>query len=212
MKITKAQRPGDQIVVSLLKPSKLSADGWVKPIGFETNSPPQSYARVPHGPFAVRVMASAPVEVEVQLDGTKVLNATLDKGSHILSRTNDGKAMVFALKTEADSPQPVSQQPTLFPEVEEPQCEPTNGLVHVQVRFTDIGAPRPDVTPDYPQSVFYQMVTPDDHGHVTAGLLMKMKKPEVIPACDDGLVNPNGAPSTATPLPKRFCVTCGHEH
>lgn len=211
MKITKAQRPGDQIVVSLLKPSKLSADGWVTPISFETNKPPQTYARVPHGPFAVRILASAPVEVEVQLDGNKVLNATLDKGAHILSRTSDGKEMVFALKAEKDTA-PVSQQPTLFPEAEEPQPEPTFGLVQVQVRFTDIGAPRPDVTPDYPQSVFYQMVTPEDHGNVTAGLLMKMKKPDVIPACDDGLVNPNGAPSTGTPLPKRFCVTCGHEH
>lgn len=211
MKITKARRPGDQVVVNLLKPSKLSADGWVTPISFETASPPQTYARIPHGPFAVRVLTSAPVEVEVQLDGNKVLNVTLDKGAHILTRTSDGKAMVFGVKTEPVTPV-ASKQPTLFPEAEEPQPEPTNGLVLVQVRFTDIGEQRPDVTPDYTQSVFYQMVTPEDHGHVTASLLMKMKKPDTIPDCDDALVNPNGAPSTGTPLPKRFCVTCGHEH
>ena len=209
MKITKERRPGDQVVVNLLKPSKLSADGWVAPISFETTRPPQTYARVPHGPVAVRILASAPVEVEVHLDGTKVLNTVLDKGAHILSRGNDGKAFGFGLPQAA----PVaSKQATLFPESDETPVVQTNGLVMVQVRFTDIGEPRPDVPQDYPQAVFYQMVSPEDHGEVTAGLLMKMNRPSEIPSCDDTLVNPNGAASTATPMPKRFCVTCGNEH
>ncbi len=210
MKITKARRPDDLIVVNLLKPSTLSQDGWVTPISFETTQPPQVYARVPHGPFAVRVLTSAPVEVVVEFEGNKVLETVLDKGAHILARGNDGKAFVFA--PESDAPAAQAVQPSLFPDLEEPAPVKTNGLVRLQTRFTDIGAPRPDVTPDYPQTVFYQMVTPEQHGAVTASLLMKMKKPDVIPSCDDGLVNPDGAPSTRTPLPKRFCVTCGHEH
>lgn len=209
MKITKARRPGEQIVLNLLKPSTLSQDGWVTPISFETVSPPQTYARVPHGPFAVRVLASAPVEVVVEFEGEKVLETVLDKGAHILQRGDDGKSFIFAAECHAPAATPA---PTLFPELEEPAPVQTNGLVRLQARFVDIGTPRPDLTPDYPVSAFFQMVTPEQHGEVTAGLLMKMKKPDEIPSCDDHLVNPAGAPSTATPRVKRFCATCGSEH
>lgn len=211
MKITKTHRPGEQIVLNLLKPSTLSQDGWVTPISFETVQPPQVYARVPHGPFGVRVLASAAVEVVVEFEGEKVLETILEKGAHILTRGSNGKPFEFAAECHTpDTTQ--SQQPSLFPDLEEPAPVRTNGLVRLQARFVDVGGPRPDVPPDYPASVFFQMVTPEQHGSVTAGLLMKMKKPDEIPACDDNLVNPAGAPSTATPRAKRFCVTCGHEH
>lgn len=212
MKFTKERRPGDQIVLSLLKPSTLSQDGWVTPINFEVTSPPQLYARVPHGPVAVRVLTSAPCEVVVEFDGRKVLQTVLGKGAHLLSQGDDGKSFAFAPASEAPAAEPT--QPSLFPELDaaENEGEKTNGLVRLQARFVDVGAPRLDVTPDYPVSLFYQMVTPENHGDVTASMLMKMKKPDEIPSCDDTLVNPHGAPSTATPRQKRFCVTCGNVH
>lgn len=211
MRITKDRRPGEMIIVDLLKPSTLSPDGWLKPIEFELTEPPTLYVRIPHGPYAVRVMTSSDTEVMVHVDGVKVLEAKVAKGIHIFDRDSEGRLFSYGDATppaQDDVPEMVQQ--TLFGTDEEASCVKTHGQVAVHVRFCDVtlGSVRPAVTPDFPQPVFFQMNPPGQHEEALASSLRRMKAPPKLTEADDIF----GENKSATPLPKRICVNCQHEH
>ena len=211
MRITKDRRPGEMIIVDLLKPSTLSPDGWLKPIEFELTEPPTLYVRIPHGAYAVRVMTSSDTELMVHVDGVKVLEAKVTKGIHIFDRDSEGRLFNFGEATPpAHNDVPEMVQQTLFSTGEEASCVKTFGQVAVHVRFCDIdnGTVRPDVTPDYPQPVFFQMNPPGEHEEALAGLLRRMKAPPKLTEADDIFAEAKDV----KPMPKRICVNCQHEH
>lgn len=212
MRITKDRRPGEMIIVDLLKPSTLSPDGWLKPIEFEITDPPTLYVRIPHGPFAVRVMTSSDAELMVHVDGAKVLEKKVGKGIHVFDKDADGKPLYFGTApaaAEGDGPQLV--QETLFGTDEVAECVKTHGQVAVHVRFCDVdnGTATPDVTPDYPQPVFFQMNAPGDHEEACASLLRKMKAPPKLTAAEDIF----GEHKDSEGIPQRICCNCpNHDH
>jgi len=211
MRITKPRRPGDMIIVDLVKPSTLSPDGWLKPIEFELTEPPTLYVRVPHGQFAVRVMSTADTEVMIHIDGVKVVDARVGKGIHIFSQDSDGRA--FSYGDAAPAAETAAQeQKMLLASEEHDACVNTHGQVAVHVRFADevdsAGCPRPGVSRDFAQPVFFQMNPPGAHEEALAGLLRRMKAPPKLSEADD-IFAENG---DAKPVPKRMCINCGHEH
>ncbi len=211
MRITKPRRPGDMIIVDLVKPSTLSPDGWLKPIEFELNEPPTLYVRVPHGQFAVRVMSTADTEVMIHIGGVKVVDARVGKGIHIFSQDSEGRA--FSYGDSAPTAETAAQEQQLLVANEEHDaCANTHGQVAVHVRFADevdaAGSPRPGVSRDFAQPVFFQMNPPGQHEEALAGLLRRMKAPQKLTEADD-IFSENG---DAKPVPKRMCINCGHEH
>lgn len=211
MRITKPRRPGDMIIVDLVKPSTLSPDGWLKPIEFELNDPPTLYVRVPHGQFAVRVMSTADTELMIHIDGQKVLDTRVSKGIHIFERDSEGRPFAYG-RAPVVGETPELEQQTLFGSDEEAECVKTHGQVAVHVRFADEqgpdGCPRPGVSRDFSHPVFFQMNPPGEHEEALAGLLRRMKAPPKLTEADD-IFSENG---DAKPLPKRMCINCGHEH
>lgn len=210
MRITKPRRPGDAIVVDLLKPSSLSPDGWLKPVEFEISEPPTIYVRVPHGNFAVRIMTSSDAEVLVSVDGAEALKTTVTKGIHILDRDSQGRAFKFSPEAAGEPQGESPKQATLFAADEVQESKSSHGLVCVQVRFCDVqnGSAIPDVTPDFPYPLFFQMNPPGAHEETFAGLLSKLKTPEKLTDAEDIFEEHKHKGK----LPQRHCVNCGHDH
>lgn len=202
MKITKPLRVGDYVSVDLVKPSKLSPEGWVAAIGLEVVGTPRTfYVQVPYGQYGVRVMTTAAVEVKVEVDGAKVIESSLTKGFHILDKTSDGRQLTFVSAEDAEAGQPL-----LF-DKESLGIAPGHGLVAVSVRFADIitnGVM--DVPPDFPESVHFQMNPPDLHLKEVAARLSQVVAPPKIPFADE--VTGEGEHA----LPGRFCSVCGQTH
>lgn len=96
MKITKKNRPQDSIQVGLVQPSKLTGNGWIKPLDYEVTNPPTTMVRMPHGPFAVRVITTADTVVAVHIDGKPMLATRVGPGIHVLERDSWGSPFVFA--------------------------------------------------------------------------------------------------------------------
>lgn len=207
MRITKTRRPGEMIIVDLLKASSASPDGWLKPIEFEIAEPPTLYVRVPHGRFAVRVMCSSDAEVLVSVDGTEALKTKVGKGIHILDRDSQGRFFQFSDQPAVDKS---VKQESLFADDSAPDSCSSHGLVCVQLRFCDIdnGLGRPDITPDFPYPVYFQMNPPGAHEEAFAGLLSKLKKPARLTDAEDIFEEHKHSGK----MPQRLCVNCGHEH
>lgn len=211
MRITKPRRPGEMIIVDLLKPSTLSPDGWLKPIEFEITDPPTLYVRIPHGRYAVRVMTSSDTEIMVHVDGTKVLETKVGKGIHVFDRSAEGELFNFGEPGESHGDGPELVQKTLFGTDEQAACVKTHGQVVVHARFCDIdtGTPRPAVTPDFSQPVFFQMNPPGAHEEEFASLLRKVKAPPKLNNVEDIF----GEGKASEPLPQRICCNCpNHDH
>ncbi|MBX9571858.1 MAG: hypothetical protein K2X77_23395 [Candidatus Obscuribacterales bacterium] len=212
MRITKPRRPGEMITVDLLKPSTLTPEGWLAPIGFEITEPPTVYARVPHGRYAVRVMTTADAELMIHIDGAKVIETTVAKGIHIFDKDADGRPFQYGENPVDTSEAPEMVQQTLFDSGAPAECVKTHGQVAVHVRFADVPTtgPRPGVTPDYPQPVFFQMNPPGVHEETMAGLLRKVKRPAKLTAADDVLGEYTDVDGK---YPERICCNCpDHDH
>lgn len=211
MRISKPLRPGEHIIVDLVKPSTLTPDGWLKPIEFEISNPPTLFVRVPNGRYAVRVMTTADTEVLIHVDGTKALQTKVAKGIHYFDRDSEGKPFNFGdapAAQEGDGPQ--LEQQTLFGTNEEALCVKTYGQVAVHVRFCDITTPTGShiVPPDFEQPVFFQMNQPGTHEEVCASMLSKMKSPPKLTSAEDIF----GEHKDADALPQRHCCNCPHDH
>lgn len=212
MRITKPRRPGELITVDLLKPSTLTPDGWVTPINFETTEPPTVYARVPHGRYAVRVMTTSDTELMIHIDGTKVIETRVTKGIHIFDKDADGRPFQYGENPIDQSNGPEMVQQSLFDTGEVADCVKTHGQVAVHVRFADVASnsPRPSITPDYPQPVFFQMNPPGTHEETMAGLLRKVKRPAKLTAADDIFGEYKDVEGK---YPERLCCNCpNHDH
>jgi hypothetical protein len=205
MKIMNRNNRAHMVTVDLLKPSKLSADGWLKPIDFEISQPQTLFVRMPHGPFALRVVScsDAILEVLMFVDGMGTLQARIGRGVHIFERDSQGRAFRFAeseahrgLMLQAD---PGSDSDTIK----------TQGQVAVQIRSFDTEkgaqvADQPSVSAICEQSVFFQMNPPDIHEEVCASLLSQIKALPAMTGADDLFRDFEGAAE----IPRRFCCSC----
>ncbi len=204
MRITHPERPDEMIIVDLLKPSTLSPDGWLKPLEFEITEPPTLYVRIPNGQYAVRVMTSSETELRVLVDGAKVLEAKVAKGSHIFERDGQGRIFNFS-EAPAVGAEPELVQQTLFGSDEQAECVKTHGQVAIQVRFCDVGSSDES---EFPDPIFFQMNPPGVHEEALASLLSKMKAPPKLTAEHDIFGEHKGAEM----IPHRHCANCGHDH
>ena len=210
MRIQKPLRPGEHIIVDLVKPSTLTPDGWLKPIEFAIDSPPTLFVRVPHGRYAVRVMTTADTEVMIHVDGNKSLRSKVAKGIHYFDKDEAGNFFNFGEAPAAEGVGPELVQQTLFGTDEEAMCVKTHGQVIVHVRFCDITTPAGSqiVPPDFEQPVFFQMNQPGAHEEVTASMLSKMKAPPKLTTAEDIF----GEYADADSIPQRHCCNCPHDH
>lgn len=81
---------------------------WTRPPEFNLIHAGTTYAALPHGQFAVRVMSTAPTELLVFQEGRLLISAQVQKGINYLERDAQGKPLAF-LEPGQDGPTVVGE-------------------------------------------------------------------------------------------------------
>ena len=189
--------------------------GWMVPLGYNIEDVPTRFVRVPHGPFALRVMSKDGAELLIHLNGERIMEASVPGGIHFIECASDGKPFVFSALAEGATDECTARHSTFAPaEGEDAEAQPAleiprgHGLLFVVARFApDLGpAPHP---PRQEYLFVFQMNTGEDHDRKMAGNLRRVVQPEESPNPDD--LTSREAPAQGSQL-KRTCLTCGREH
>lgn len=97
------ERKVDIALVTKPAPNALFGAGidWMLPVSHKTNDSTKLFVRMPHGPFAVRVMSKHATEMLVHISGKLVLRTKVDPGLQYIRTDGAGNPLVFG--TDGDS-------------------------------------------------------------------------------------------------------------
>jgi len=203
-----------EVVVDLVEMRPGQTDG-VTTIGFDTDTPHIHYRRMPYGSFGVRIKTPEVTDVVIRLDNVVIVHRRLDPGIHTISRTPQGKLLVFSAPGTRIAPAPAeqSQDQTAIAQAEtEPTPDflaplplaPSHGLVIVSARFADVKPVNgPELPPDDFSHVVFQMNEHREHLRALSANMRNMVAPARIP--DGGEFVTTDGPKPTTPLPRRTC-------
>lgn len=177
---------------------------WSRPVCYEVTNSSETFVRMPHGQYAVRVISRHAVDLLVHVDGQLRRRVSLPKGINYVDTDGDGQPLFFLEKGETAKFVPQNDQdaidgaPTVAAEqgqlgladdnVQVPLVPPSgHGLVFVVARFT------PELTPGLkpPAQEYeatFQMNAPQDHDELLASSnLLHMVPPDTLINLDDEL-------------------------
>lgn len=99
---------------------------WTRPMYYEVKNSDDIFVRVPHGPFALRVMSKHAVDLLIHIDGTLRKRVSVPKGISYVETDGDNRALLF-LEKGAVAPAPLPRTDAeaaalLQPEAEEAEA------------------------------------------------------------------------------------------
>jgi hypothetical protein len=189
--------------------------GWMVPLGYHIEGLPTWFARVPHGPFALRVMSKDGAELKGWFNGQLILDAVVPGGIQFLEASGDGQPFVFAARDES-TPDTCTAIDGTFQaaagESEDAQAPALavpqgHGLLFIVARFAPDKGPAPH-PPRIEYPFVFQMNAGEDHDRTMARNLRRVVEPESPPNPDD--LTSREAPSQ--PQLRINCLTCGKVH
>lgn len=192
------------------------SDDWMQPLGYKLEDGRQ-FLRVPHGPFALRVMSRLGIEILVHIDGKLLLNSSVDKGLQYLEAGENGKVFYFGEASSSPSEgQADATTGSASPAAGSDSAEAAQshrdvpagaGLLFVVARFADDPNFVGSQPPRQEFEISFQLQAPGVHEKALASSLSKIVEPEA-PIDPDNLVSMS--PSSNRPAFK--CSVTGHSH
>lgn len=76
------------------------SDDWMQPLGYKLEDG-KNFLRVPHGPFALRVMSRLGIDILVHVDGKRLLASSVDKGLQYVEVDDKGNPFNFGAPSGA---------------------------------------------------------------------------------------------------------------
>jgi hypothetical protein len=171
-------------------------DNWMQPLGFNIQDSGVAHLRVPHGPFAVRVMSKLGADIIVHLDGNRLIATTVEKGVQYIERDSAGNPLYFAapgqiVKHVPQSDAELATQPAQGEASENvasdsaavehaPTIPDGYGILFVVARHSDdpsiVGAQPPKQEFEFT----FQLRAPQEHDRALAGSLSKVVEPAAL--------------------------------
>lgn len=198
------------------------SDNWMQSLGYNVENSGVAYLRVPHGPFALRVMSKLGADLLVHLDGARLCSISVEKGVQYVERTPDGKPFYFAApgqivkhvpQSDAEMAEQAadvtdgiaSETPAADASLVEhgPSIPAGEGVLFVVARHSDdpaiVGAQPPRQEFEYT----FQLQAPQAHDRALAGSLSKVVEP--APFLDASDITALSSPEQKRPT---FVCTC----
>jgi len=198
---------------------------WTRPLEFNLVHSGTTYAAVPYGAVALRVMSQLGAEITVYQEGKLLIATALKKGEHYVERDSEGNLLAFKVPDDLNAS--VSSQNTplgseslrqlALPESctaggdefdpQLPKLIPNQpGLLFVVARLAE----DPEIVGNQPPRIEYelefQMNTPEQHHRTLAANLRNMVVPAMPPDRTDVLsLTPSKQPTTTFIC---SCTTC----
>lgn len=199
------------------------SDDWMQPLGYKLEDGRQ-FLRVPHGPFALRVMSRLGIEILVHLDGKRLVSTSVKRGVQYLEADDNGTVLSFTkasdyavsemaevvtdpADTTASSAASAADGDGAEAALSHRDVPAGAGLLFVVARFSDDPKIVGSQPPRQEFEISFQFEAPGDHEKKLAASLSKIVEPEA-PIDPDNLVSMN--PSSARPAFK--CTVTGHSH